>query len=265
MVIVRTIVLVCGTIVLPWSSLLAQGTTTKPQNPAPRRSSSELTLSFGPPASNPEGKAAANKLLQALGGPAKVDAIKSLRQTVVALQRGQRMEIEESVIYPDKQAQKIRTSQRNMLLVVTPSDAFMIVGTQPQNLPPAQRFSLDATLKHDFINVLQHINDPKYIFAATGRERVGGVEATVVDVEADGVPTRWWIGPDGKLLQERYSDMTPDGNMQIMTYSDWKNFDGLEYPTKYEMFNDAGQPQLSMTLTAMEVNPAFNPKLFERP
>ena len=50
-----------------------------------------------------------------------------------------------------------------------------------------------------------------------------------------------------------------------MTYADWKNFDGLQYPTKYEMFNDAGQLELSMTLTGMVVNPIVSPRLFQRP
>ena len=67
---------------------------------------------------------------------------------------------------------------------------------------------MDAALKHDSINILQHLNDPDYVFVASGQEKVGGAEATMVDIEADGVPTRWWIAGDGRLLRERYSDMT---------------------------------------------------------
>ncbi len=259
----RRIVLLCGMMVLPWCLLLSQAATAKPQDLRPKGS---LEVDFGPRASNPEGKAAAQKFLQAMGGPSKVDAVKSLRQTVIALRQGERIEIEQTIVYPDQQAQKLRTSQKTMLLVVTPRDAFMMQGAQLQNLSSTQRFALDATLKHDFLNVLQHINDPKYIFNATGQEKIGGVEATVVEVEADGIPTRWWIGPDGKLLQERYSDMSEGAAaIQTMTYSDWKSFGGLQYPTKYEMFNEAGQPQLNMTLISMQVNPAVNSKLFERP
>jgi hypothetical protein len=250
----------------PLFSLICQETPAKPQNPTPKSSSSlVLDLSFGPTASNAEGKAAADRLLQALGGAAKVDAVKSLQQTVVAVRQGKRIEVEQSIVYPNKQAQRTTLPEGKALLVVTPDDAFMVVGGHLQSLPPTQRASMDATLKHDFINILQHINDPKYIFTATGQEKVGGAEATVVDVEADGVPTRWWIAPDGKLLQERYSDMEQAGTTtQTMTYADWKDFSGLTYPTKYEAFNAAGQPLLSMTLTTMEVNPAVNPKLFDR-
>jgi len=252
-------------ILLP-CSLISQQTPAQPQHAAPKSSGSALVLDFGPTASNPEGKAAADRFLQAMGGPAKVNAVKSLRQTVVALRQGQRVELEQSIVYPDKQAQKMTLPQGKALLVVTPTDAFMVVRGQSQNLPPTQRAALDATLKHDFINILQRIDDPKYVFVATGQEKVGNTEATVVDVEADGVPTRWWIATDGKLLQERYSDMTQAGGIiQTMTYSDWKSFGGLNYPTKYKLFSEAGQPQMSMTLTAMEVNSAVDRKVFERP
>lgn len=259
---VRRIVFLLVLGILPLGSLICQQTSAQPQ----KLSGSQLTLNFGPTASNAEGKAAAHRFLQAMGGPATVNAVKTLRQTVVALRQGQRVELEQSIVYPDKQAQKMTLPQGKTSLVVTPSDAFTVVGGRIEDLPTAQRAALDAALKHDFINILQHINDPKYVFVATGREKTGNTEATVVDVEAAGVPTRWWIAADGKLLQERYSDMTQaGGTLQTMTYSDWKSFGGLNYPTKYDLFGEAGQPQMSMTLTAMQVNPVVDPKIFERP
>ena len=126
---------------------------------------------------------------------------------------------------------------------MTPSAAFMVVGSQVRDLSPAQRASSDAALKHDFLSVLRHINDPKYVFSATGKEKLGDSEATVVDVNADGVSTQWWIAPDGKLLQERFSDTGEKGPTTLtMKYSDWKSFDGLRYPTKYAVSGDTDQP-----------------------
>ena len=252
-------------VMFPLSALIAQQTS-KQQNPQPTGpSSSVLNLNFGPTATTPEGRSAAERLLLALGGPTKVNAVKTLRQIVVGSQQGQRIEIDQTIVYPNKQAQRMILPQGKMVLVVTPADAFMVQGGRVQELSATQRAALDATLKHDFINILQHINDPKYIFAAVGRENVSGAEATIVDVEADGIPTRWWVGIDGKLLQERYSDMSTSGNMQTMTYSDWKNFGGLLYPTKYDLLNSAGQTQLSMILTRMEVNATPEARIFQRP
>ncbi|MFZ0312573.1 MAG: hypothetical protein WAL85_07700 [Candidatus Korobacteraceae bacterium] len=262
---VRRIVAFFVLAILPLGSLLCQQTSAQPRN-APRSSASQLTLNFGPTTSNAGGKAAAARFLQAMGGPAKVNAVTSLRQTVVAVRQGQHIELEQSIVYPNKQAQRMTLPQGSTLLVVTPADAFMVDDGRLRNVSPTQRAAMDATLKHDFINVLQHINDPKYVFVATGQEKVGNAKATVVNVEADGVPTRWWIAADGKLLQERYSDMSQAGGIiQTMTYADWKSFGGLNYPTKYELFSELGQPQMSMTMTAMQVNPALDRRTFERP
>ena len=250
---------------LATSSLLCQQTAAKPQTTTPARTRA-MTLNFGPTDSNSAGRAAAEKLLQALGGPEKVDGVKSLRQTVAAVRQGQHIDLEQTIVYPDEQAQRMHMSEGNMLLVVTPRDAFMVRGSLAENIPQSQRDAMDLTLRHDFINVLQHINDPKYVFVANGQQTVGGVQATVVDVEANGVPTRWWIADDGKLLQERYSDLQSSGtSTQTMTYSDWKSFGGLEYPTKYVLFQGSSKPLMTMTLTAMEVNPEVSQKLFERP
>jgi hypothetical protein len=261
---VRRFVYLCGLMLFPLHFLLCQQAPANPQSSPPRNSSSStLVVGFGPTSSNAEGLAAANKLLQALGGAAKVNAVKTLRQTVVGSRQGRRLEIEQTIAYPDKQAQKVMTPQGKVLLVVTPKDAFTVIEGEAQDLPQDQRSSLNTTLKHDFINVLQHINDPNYIFVANGNQNLDGLEATTVDVEAAGVPTRWWIGPDGKLLRERY--YAEGGKLETMTYAAWKNFDGLQYPTKYEMFKEAGQPELSMTLTGMVVNPVVSPRLFQRP
>lgn len=258
---VRGILTLCGLVLLPLAPLISQQTS---QNSAPQDSSgSTLLLNFGSATSNPAGKAAVERLLQALGGAPKVDGVKSLRQTISALQQGVHVEVDQSIVYPDKQAQRMTISGGKTTLVVTPSDAFMIVGTQVQDMPRALRVSLDGSLKHDPINVLQHINDPKYIFDAIGKEKVDGAEATIVDVTADGAPTRWWIAADGKLLRERAAG--DNGKLETLVYSDWKNFGGLQYPTKFDVFTEGGMPKMTMTLNEMQVNPAVSPKTFERP
>jgi outer membrane lipoprotein-sorting protein len=215
-----------------------------------------------PAGSNAEGMAAAAKLLQSLGGVAKLSAVKTLHQSFVMAQQGEEMKVDQSIVYPDKQAQKMSMPQGEMLQVVTSAIAFMVMGSQVRDLPPDMHSAELTALKRDFINVLQHANDAKYSFTAGPREKLGDVEATVVDVNADGAQTRWWIDANGTLLQERFTE----ARQTIMTikYSDWKSFDGLMYPTKYEMLNgdEAGG---NLTMSAMEVNAAVDPKLFEKP
>ncbi len=260
---VRRIVYLCVIFALPFPSLLCQQPANPQTSPPKSSSSSTLIVGFGPTVSNAEGKQAVEKLVQAFGGAAKVNSVRALHQTVAAVQDGRHIEIEQSIVYPDRQAETMKTPQRKMLLVVTPSDAFMVVGGQAQDLPPEQRASLDAALKHDPINVLQHLDDPNYVFVASGQEVVDGTQATIIDIEAAGIPTRWWIGADGRLLRERYYG--EGGKLETMTYAAWKAFDGLPYPTKYELLNETGPPRMTMILTGMQVNPVISPGLFQRP
>lgn len=218
-----------------------------------------------PTGSNPEGKAAVAKLVQVLGGEAKVNAVKTLHQSITLEQQGAEIKIDQSIVYPDKQAQKMSMPQGEMLQVVTPTIAFMATGSKVRELPPAMHDSEMTGLKRDFLNVLQHANDPKYTFMAGAKEKLGELETSVVDVNADGALTRWWIGADGNLLQERFSEVGQAGPATLtMKYSEWKSFDGLKYPTKFEMVSGE-EPGGSMTMSAMEVNAAVDPKLFEKP
>jgi zinc protease len=147
-----------------------------------------------PAGSNAEGRAAAEKLMQVLGGEGKVNAVKTLHQSITLEQQGAEIKIDQSIVYPDKQVQKMSMPQGEMLQVVTPATAFMAMGSKVRELPPAMHDSEMAGLKRDFLNVLQHANDAKYSFTARAKEKLGEVETTIVDVNADGALTRWWIG-----------------------------------------------------------------------
>jgi hypothetical protein len=148
--------------------------------------------------------------------------------------------------------------------VVSPEAAFM-TGAMLQDLTPSQRASVAASLKRDFLNVLQHADDPKYTFSASGKEKLGDTEATVVDVNADGVTVRWWIGTDGTLLQEEHTEALERGPQTFtIKYSDWKSFDGLKYPTTLELLSN-GVELDKTTVNDLQVNPPVDLKLFERP
>ncbi len=131
-----------------------------------------------------------------------------------------------------------------------------------QDLTPSQREAVAAQLKRDFLNVLQHADDPKYTFTANGKDKLGDNDATVVDVNADGLPVRWWIGPDGTLLQEEHSEA--GASWTPPKYSKWENFDGLKYPTKMKLFAN-GTEQASEVVNDMDGEPRDRPVIFKRP
>ena len=248
------------------SLLLSAQTSPRKPGQSNTPTSGTLVLSFGAAVNNPEGQAAAAKLLQALGGAEHVDAVRSLRQKIVLLKQGQKIEGEQTIVYPDEQAQQMTLSHGKSLRVVTPSAAFVVTGSQVSDLPSAEATSSREALKHDFLNVMQHIHDSKYAFEANGQERVDDIDATVVAVNADGTPTRWWIAADGRLLQECFTDLAQAVPTTLtFKYSDWRKFGGLNYPTKYVMLDEGGQTLLTMSLVGMQVNAPVDPKLFEKP
>jgi zinc protease len=218
-----------------------------------------------PAGRNAEGKAAVAKLTEAMGGAAKVDAVKTLHQWFTMKQQGVELKIDQSIAYPDKQAQKINMPQGELVQVVTPQVAFLIMRKELTDLSPSQRGPVVAALKRNFLNVLQHVNDPRYTFTASGTETLGSTKATIVDVIADGLPVRWWIGGDGTLLQEQYSEAGPSGaETTTLKYSTWKKFEGLLYPVKCESFSN-GESEALMILFEMKVNADVDAKVFEKP
>jgi zinc protease len=234
--------------------------------PPPGTPSSSTETAKPSTGSNAEGTAAAAKLLEAVGGAAKVNAVKTLRQHLTMESQGAEMQVEASTVYPDRQAQSMKMPQGDMIQVVTPNAAFLVMGQRSRDLPPSVHASELAGLKRDFLNVLQHIGDPRYTFNATGKERVDGVDTTVVEVSADGATTRWWIAPSGELLQEQYTEVGQSGPATMLArYSDWKSFSEIKLPTKCELRGGEEAGTSSMTITSVEVNPVIDPALFEKP
>jgi hypothetical protein len=172
--------------------------------------------------------------------------------------------IDQSTVYPDKQALIISHDGGIIRQVLTPNEAFMLVGMRKQELLPVQREWMAAALKCDFLNVLQHAGDPKYSFTANGKETLEDTDATIVDVNADGVTTRWWIAADGTLLQDERAFASGSHVKKYTTkYSRWKSFDGLNYPTRHELFSE-GAEQTRTTVSDVDVNQPVDIKLFEK-
>ena len=122
--------------------------------------------------SNPEGKAAVAKLIEAMGG-AESECGEDSAAVVHDEAAGRGREIVQSTAYPDKQAQQISMPQVEVLQVVTPESAFLVMRKRATDFSPSQRASVVAASKRDFLNVLQHVNDASYMFRVSGKERLG--------------------------------------------------------------------------------------------
>lgn len=212
---------------------------------------------------NAEGVAAINKLIEFVGGQAKVAGVKTVHQRLVATQAGVETSIDQSTIYPDKQVLLVVYDRGVVRQVLTPDISFLYMGSSKQPLTTEQRDTMESELKCELLNVLQHAHDPNYTFTAHGTEKVGIIDAMVVDINANGAKTRWWISPDGALLQDERSATAEGVTKSYRTrYGHWRNFDGLKYPAKQSMFIGGEEQGVSVT-KAMEFNAPIDPTLFQ--
>lgn len=154
-----------------------------------------------------------------------------------------------------------------MNIVVTPDVAFMAMpGQGMRDFPASQKAETLEQIKRDPIFIASHWKDPNVFFRAGGTEKVGDIEARIVDVNADGTAIRWFVDPQsGHILKETYRTLNQGQPVQGETDLDnWKPVNGLNISfVRHNKQN--GQDSSTSKYTTLEFNPTVDPKLFEKP
>ena len=223
-----------------------------------------------PAASNPEGKALMAKVVDALGGPAKVQSVRALREKMTQqadTPRGQvSYQVETTIAFPDRLRASLQQGGQSLTLVFSPDAAFMIGPGGVQNVPESQKQESLDQLKRDPLFVAQHLSDPKFTFTAAGTEKIGDVEAGILDIGADGVPVRYYVDPrSGRILRQQYRGLGPEGPFQGETdLSEWKDMGGLTIAAR-RVNKQNGKPSSTVEILELQVNPPIDGRFFERP
>jgi zinc protease len=221
-----------------------------------------------PSASNPEGKVLAERVAQAMGMD-KLQPVKALRANFTESDPGgpAATPIEVTIVFPDRMHVSIPTPQGTMTIVVSPDAGFMSAeGRGVRDLPAEQKADTLTQIHHDPVYLVQHVNDPTITFTAAGTEKIGNVDAAVVDVGGAVPWIRWYVDPNtGRILREKYKGMGQSGPFQGETeLSDWRTADGLTFPYLHQNKQD-GKDSSTVTYTSIQLNPTIDPKLFEKP
>jgi hypothetical protein len=224
-----------------------------------------------PTASNEEGKALAAKVVAAMGGEDKLSAVRALKAELTITQKTPQgnlpMQMETVIVFPDRLHAEMQTPGGTMNIVVTPDAAFMAVpGQGMRDFPASQKAETLEQIKRDPIFIASHWKDPNVFFRAGGTEKVGDTDARIVDVNAAGTPIRWFVDPqNGHILKETYKTLNQGGPVQGETDMDnWKSISGLNLPLlRHNKQN--GEDSSTSEYTALELNPAVDPKLFDKP
>ena len=224
-----------------------------------------------PTESNEEGKALAAKVVAAMGGEAKLAAIKSVKAELTLTQKTPKgefpMQMETVVVFPDHLHAEMQTPGGTMNIVVTPDTAFMaLAGQGTRDFPASQKAETLDQIKRDPIFITSHWKDPNVFFYADGSEKIGDVETRIVEVNAAGASIRWWVDPNsGRILKETYPTLSQGGPVQGETdFDNWKPVNGLNIPlVRHNKQN--GQDSSTAEYTSLEFNPAVDTKQFEKP
>jgi len=251
----------------PLSSLGAvkQIDITIPPPPAERTDKDDSAKPVG---SNPEGKALAAKVAAAMGGLPKLQSIKTIHVNIAESDGGAPPSpVDVTLAFPDRMHVDVQTPQGALTIVATPDDAFMsMAGMGTRSMPPAQKNEMLAQLHHDLVYVAQHVDDPAFTFTAAGTEKIGDVDAAILDIGGAIPWVRWYIDPKtGYILREKYKAMGQSGPFDgESNLSDWRTVEGLSMPYKHQNKQN-GQETSNAEFKKIELNPTVDPKIFAKP
>jgi len=222
-----------------------------------------------PSAGNAEGMALANKVAAFVGGKAKVDAVLSLQRSgsmsMKTPQGDMQAEITSTTLFPDSQRAVMKLPMGEVTRVISPAAAFVITPMGSQDLPSSQRDSALADLHTDLLAVVKNIGNPKYTFTAGATEKVGDVEARLLEIGADGTTVKWYVDPaSGRLLRSVTHPGGPTPGDLVTDYSEWKVFGGINLPT-VTVGTRNGEKAGEMHVSDVQVNPAVDDKAFVKP
>ena len=221
--------------------------------------------------SNPEGKALAAKVAEAMGGLDKLKSIHAMKMTISLVEKTPQGDVktplESTLICPDTMHAEVETPGGKLTMVVSPAVGFVVSPDgHVRDFPPAQKTDTVLQVKRDLVCMAQHADDPAYSFTAGGTEKVGTVDTRIVDIAGPGLTVRWYVDPaSGRILRETYQAMGQSGPFEGATnLSNWKTENGFTLPATHANQQN-GKDSSVAEFTKTEFNPTIDPKLFQKP
>jgi len=219
---------------------------------------------------NTAGKALLNKVIDGLGGAEKVASVQALRREGTMQTKGPQGEIQIGIVsteaYPDRLAQTLKSPMGEIRMIIGPDGAFMSMGGQSRELPASRRDDMIATMHRSPIYVAKHADDSSVVFQAAGTEKIGDVDAAILDVDVDGTRVRWYVDPsNGRILRSVSTESGMTGPQErVNDYSDYREIDGLWQPFKVNI-TTGGEPTGNVEITKVEINPKLDEGAFKKP
>ncbi|HTR02190.1 MAG TPA: hypothetical protein VMN82_03265 [Thermoanaerobaculia bacterium] len=241
-----------------------------PAAPAPAPAATPKPAPTPSPEALKEGKALFARFVQSYGGAENVRKVHDVwtRGLVTAKtpQGDMAMDVQTSMVFPDKISQQVDAPFGRMSMVATPTGAFIVGPNAVQDLPPGMKEELLRQVRRVPLLLAQKADDPKLVVAAAGTEKIGDVEAKVLDLTYDGASVRWYLDPATfRIVRSAHTSAGPQGEAKIVSdYSDYKTVDGYPVAFHLEVATNGEKDQV-LALEECKFNPGVEAKLFEKP
>lgn len=220
-------------------------------------------------ATDDAGRALVSKVIDWVGGEdalERVEAVRSVSQMTMKTPQGEMaIEQEALTVWPDRARRVMKTPMGEITMVATPDAAFMVGPMGSQDLPASQKDAMMKEIQLDMISLLRSVGEPGYSFAAAGSETVDGVEAQILEIDANGDRLRWWIDPSTGRVLRRASTSSAMGAPaeQVVTITEWQTSDGIRMPKQLQISIN-GEPTGTAVVSVFEVNPEVPEGAFDR-
>lgn len=219
------------------------------------------------------GRALVERAVEAAGGAARVDALKSYEERATTAARVQQgvAQIKTSlyIVYPGRARQERTLPFGTFATVLAGREAFTVFPRGSAELIDEQRAAFARTLELRLLTILRARRDADFRATAAGATRVGGVAVEQVDVSFGGVRARLGIdAATGRVLSVAYRGRGDSGAFGeiVQTFSDFRAVGGLVLPFKTTAtFDGAEEPTLGAQVESIVVNAELPAALFERP
>ena len=209
--------------------------------------------------------------MDALGGAAKARTIKDVQtrgQVTAKTPEGEMtMEIQTAMIFPDRLSQQIDAPFGRIAMVATPAGAFVLGPNGTSDLPPQMRDELLKQVQRVPLWLAQKGDDPRLSAAAVGSEKIGDVDAQILDVHFENMSVKWYVDPKTyRIVRTYHTAFGPNGNVVRISsdYSDYRMVNGFPVAHRLEVTTD-GERDQTLTLDECKINAGIDPKLFQKP
>ena len=216
-----------------------------------------------------KGKRLVARAVEAMGGAARIDAVKSLQQAgPIVLKMGEgKMNIPTRVIivYPDRMRVEVVTIAGRIVRVLSPDGSFVSspAGTRP--VPDEVRRQFEEQINRDLLMLLKFRDDPGFRPVAMGRKEVEGFNVELVSVRSQGVESTLGIDPDtGRPLTLSYPGKHPRTGALgefVTVFSDFRDVNGVMFPFARRVSLD-GEPSSSLSSESVEIDAPVDDAVF---